>query len=177
MKKILILHGWGGSNDPHWQYWLSKQLPNLGYDVLFPELTNKDYPNLLIWKEELEDILKNYKPNIVILHSLANTLWMHILNSSKINVDTLLMVAPPNPVLDIFELMCFNTTKIPNYFGAKKGLMVASDNDIYFTKDGVEKLAKKMNIPLHILENAGHINSDSGFGEWSWILEWIKNNG
>jgi uncharacterized protein len=25
-KKVLLLHGWGGSNYPHWQSWLAAEL-------------------------------------------------------------------------------------------------------------------------------------------------------
>ena len=29
---------------------------------------------------------------------------------------------------------------------------------------------------MHTLENAGHINADSGFGKWAWILKNIKKD-
>ena len=36
--RILILHGWGGSDFPHWQSWLAAELAKNGYPVYFPEL-------------------------------------------------------------------------------------------------------------------------------------------
>ena len=45
-KKVLILHGWGGSDYPHWQSWSASQLIKENYIVSFPQLPNKDFPNL-----------------------------------------------------------------------------------------------------------------------------------
>ena len=41
--------------------------------------------------------------------------------------------------------------------------------------DELKLLQKNLNIPLKILQDAGHINTDSGFGEWPWILQEVKN--
>ena len=49
MKKVLILHGWGGSSYPHWQAHLAKQLIKKNYTVSFPSLPNKDEPKLDEW--------------------------------------------------------------------------------------------------------------------------------
>jgi serine hydrolase len=35
-------------------------------------------------------------------------------------------------------------------------------------------LQKELGIEMKMLENAGHINSDSGFGEWPWMLEELQ---
>jgi hypothetical protein len=30
-------------------------------------------------------------------------------------------------------------------------------------------MASRYDIPLNVIENAGHINEDSGYGKWEWI--------
>jgi predicted alpha/beta hydrolase family esterase len=41
--------------------------------------------------------------------------------------------------------------------------------------DEATLLADDLGVEMLILQNAGHINSDSGYGEWPWMLEEIKN--
>jgi hypothetical protein len=41
--------------------------------------------------------------------------------------------------------------------------------------DEAKSLQTALNIPMIVLNDAGHINTDSGYGEWPWILEEIKN--
>jgi len=48
-KKVLILHGWGGSPYPHWQAQTAIKLIENNYEVSFPTLPNKDNPNLESW--------------------------------------------------------------------------------------------------------------------------------
>ncbi|MFK5977064.1 MAG: alpha/beta hydrolase [Sulfurovum sp.] len=44
MKKVLILHGWGGSDYPHWQSQLASYIIQNDGCVSFPKLKNKDLP-------------------------------------------------------------------------------------------------------------------------------------
>ncbi len=40
--------------------------------------------------------------------------------------------------------------------------------------DEAKSLKKELNVKMEILENAGHINADSGFGPWPWMLNKLK---
>ena len=37
-----------------------------------------------------------------------------------------------------------------------------------------EQMQQALKVDMEVLEDAGHINADSGFGEWRWMLEKIK---
>ena len=50
-KRVLILHGLSGSSYPHWQAHLAIDLIKDDYTVSFPQLPNKNNPNLQEWKE------------------------------------------------------------------------------------------------------------------------------
>ena len=174
-KRVLLLHGWGGSDFPHWQSWLAGELAKNYGRVNFFEFSNFDFPELNIWKSELKKELDEFKPDIVICHSLANTLWFHICNDGDIDeVEKLFLVAPPSTECNIEELKSFFPVKIPGDIKAKETLLITSTNDPYMTMDEAKNLQKKLNIPMEILEDAGHINADSNFGEWPWILKKIK---
>lgn len=175
-QKILILHGWGGSDFPHWQGWLSGEIAKDYGCVSFLKLSNPDFPNKNEWIEELTEELKNFKPNIVVCHSLANILWFHLCNELKITkVRKLFLVAPPSLECKVEELKSFFPCKIPTNLYAKEALLVASTNDPYMSLDEATLLADSLGVEMVILQNAGHINTDSGYGEWPWMLEEIKN--
>ena len=46
--------------------------------------------------------------------------------------------------------------------------MVASTNDRYLELDRADELAHAWGAALHVIENAGHINVESGHGPWSY---------
>lgn len=175
-QKILILHGWGGSDFPHWQSWLASEIAKDYGCVSFLKLSNSDFPNKKEWIEELTEELKNFKPNIVVCHSLANILWFHLCHELKISqVKKLFLVAPPSLECNVEELKSFFPCKIPTNLYAKDTLLVTSTNDPYMGLDEATLLAKSLGVEMVILQNAGHINTDGGYGEWPWMLEEIKN--
>ena len=49
-KRVLILHGLNGSSYTHWQAHLAMDLIKEDFVVSFPELPNKNSPNLEAWK-------------------------------------------------------------------------------------------------------------------------------
>ena len=176
-KKVLILHGWGGSDFPHWQSWLAGELAKDYGKVSFLKFSDFDFPSFEIWKNELKKELNDFRPDIVVCHSLANTLWFHLCNENTLNkVQKLYLIAPPSMACEIEELKSFFPIHIPTNIYAKECMIVISDNDPYITIDEAKKLQKSLDIEMKILEGAGHINMDSGYGEWPWILECIKED-
>lgn len=174
MKKVLILHGWGGSHEPHWQWWLSQQLPKHGFEVSFPALPNEDFPNLDIWLNFLHKEFERFQPNIVVCHSLANILWFHFVEKFAIKeIEKLMLVAPVRKNCEIKELETFFPYPLPNDLKAKESIMVGSTNDPYLSVEEAIELQSQLNIGLKILENAGHINADSGYGELPCAVDWI----
>lgn len=174
MKKVLILHGWGGSNFPHWQAWTASELIKENFTVSFPQLPKKDTPNLEEWLEALQKEFDHFQPDIVVCHSLANILWFHFVNKFDINIiDKLMLVAPVSQKI-IPELQTFYPYPISSDLKAKEIIMVGSTNDPYMSVDEIMDLQSELNIGLKILDDAGHINADSGYGELSCAVEWIK---
>ncbi len=172
VKKVLILHGWGGSDAPHWQSWLATELVQSGHIVSFAKLSDKDTPSKDVWIRETLEILDEFHPDVVICHSLANILWFHLCEILEFNVKKLLLVAVPRDLSDITELESFFPVNTPTNLYADYALMVASDNDKYMSLNESMQLAFDLGIELKVLKNGGHINADSGFGKWEWVLGW-----
>jgi len=172
--RVLILHGWGGSDFPHWQSHLAMQLIQNNYTVSFPALPNKDNPKLDDWLEYLKVEMEHFKPNIVVCHSLANILWFHYLNRFDIKpIEKLMLVSPVSPNCKIEELKTFFPYQVPESLKAKKIIMASSDNDPYMNIDEVYLLKDILGISLKVIENGGHINTQSGFGKLDCACDWI----
>ncbi len=173
-KKVLILHGWNGSQFPHWQAHLAINLIENNYAVSFPELPNKDYPILSEWLEYLDNEMKHFKPDIVVCHSLANILWFHYVNNYAVDeIEKLMLVAPVSPSCSIPELGTFFPYLVPNDLKATEKIMACSDNDPYLCIDEAYQLHDILGIGLKVLEDAGHINVSSGFGKLDCAYDWI----
>ena len=176
-KKILILAGWGGSDFPHWQSWLAGEIAKEYGKVSFLRFSNFEFPNKDSWKNELIKEVDSFKPDIIICHSLANILWFHICNDIELTeVEKLYIVVPPSLTCDIPELSSFYPCEVPENLYAKETLLITSTDDPYMTQDEAMALQKALHVPMKILDGAGHINADSGFGEWTWMLEEISKN-
>ena len=176
MQKVLLLHGWGGSDDPHWQSYLASQIAKDYGTVSFLRLKDPDSPKKDEWMRQLKESLTDFKPDVVICHSLANILWFHLCNEQidMPEIKKLFLVALPSLKQEIKEVDTFFPIKVPKNLYAHEAILVASTNDPYMSLNEVKELKQRLNIPMKILENAGHINADSGYGKWDWILEQLK---
>ena len=175
-QKVLLIHGWGGSDAPHWQAWLAGEIARNYGCVYFLKFSNVEYPDLQTWSNELLDTLDNFQPDIVICHSLANTLWLHLCNEKKLKtVKELFLVAPPSMHCNIEELQSFFPLLTPKTLYAQNALLISSDNDPYMTLQEAKELQEALKIKMEIIPNGGHINAESGFGAWDWILKQLNS--
>ncbi|WP_419770749.1 MAG: RBBP9/YdeN family alpha/beta hydrolase [Candidatus Marinarcus sp.] len=173
-KRVLILHGWGGSSYPHWQAHLAADLIKENYVVSFPHLPNMDFPNLDEWKAFIKKEVEHFQPNIVVCHSLGNIAWFHIVDELDILLDKLMLVAPVRKNCDLKELTTFFPYREPKNLKSKEVIMAISDNDPYMNFEEAMALQQELNVGMKIMENAGHINAQSGFGKLDCALDWIK---
>jgi len=176
MKKVLILYGWHGSDAPHWQAWLKDELEKDGFKVSFPQLSDNLTPHKDVWMKESLEAFKAIQPDMVITHSMGNSLWFHLCNEKLLHkVEHLLLVAPPRDLSDYEDVKSFFPVKTPEDLYANEVLMVASDNDPYMGLEESKSLSERLGCELKVIHDAGHINSDSGYGPWPWVLEWTRS--
>ncbi|MBA1432764.1 MAG: alpha/beta hydrolase [Epsilonproteobacteria bacterium] len=176
-KKVLLLHGWGGSDYPHWQSWLAGEIAKDYGCVNFLKFSDYDAPKLDVWLRELTLTLKDFKPDIVICHSLANTLWFHACHQNILTqVQKLYLVAPPSLQCSVTELKEFFPMQIPANLFADDVLLITSTNDPYLTQTEAKELQKSLNIKMKVVQNGGHLNAQSGYGTWEWMLREVKSS-
>lgn len=169
MNKILILHGWGGSDTPHWQSELASEIAKNYGTVSFPLLDNCHFPSKNRWVKQVKQILEEFKPNIVVCHSLANTLWFWLCQEELKELDKLIMVSPPSLTTTEMTIKTFFPCEIPQNIYAKEIELIISDNDPWIELDEAENIAKAIGANYQVIKDAGHINADSGYGKWELI--------
>ena len=167
--KVLILHGWGGSDAPHWQAELAAEIAKNYGTVSFPLLDNCHFPSENRWVKQVKVLLEEFKPDTIVCHSLANTLWFWLCKEELPQVKRLFMVSPPSLTTKEATIKTFFPCEMPEELYAKEIQMIVSDNDPYIEVAEAETMAKHYDIPLTIIKNAGHINADSGYGKWELI--------
>ncbi len=172
--KVLILHGWGGSDAPHWQAELAATIAKAYGTVSFPLLDNCHFPTKNRWVKQLKAILKDFKPDTVVCHSLANTLWFWLCQEQDFmqkipEIKRLFMVSPPSLSTEIDTIKTFFPCRLPENLYAKEVQMIVSDNDPYIQVEEAKSMAQQYDIPVTVIQDAGHINADSGYGKWPLI--------
>jgi len=174
MNKVLILHGWGGSDHPHWQSELALEIAKDYGTVSFPLLDNCHFPSKNRWVKQVKQILEEFKPDTVVCHSLANTLWFWLCQEDIETVENLFMVSPPSLNTTESTIKTFFPCDVPEDIHAKNIDMIVSDNDPWVELDEAQEIANILKANYRVIKDAGHINAESGFGKWEFIENLIK---
>ncbi len=168
--KVLILHGWGGSDAPHWQAELAAEIAKNYGTVSFPLLDNCHFPSRNRWIKQVKTILKSFNPDTVVCHSLANTLWFWLCEEEEMQtIKRLFMVSPPSLNTEEKTIKTFFPSPMPKSLYANEIQMIVSDDDPWVKLDEAQKIASHYNTTFTTLHKAGHINADSGYGKWDLI--------
>jgi len=165
--RYLIVPGWQGSPDNHWQSHWQRSLPNSARVEQQDWLT----PQRRDWVQALEQaIAAESSPVILIAHSLGCITvahWAAQASPSLLRrVRGALLVAPadverPNcaPALRNFAPIPLQALPFPSQ-------VVSSDNDPAVSVPRALHLARAWDAEAGLLANAGHINVESGHERW-----------
>lgn len=166
MKQAILLHGTGGSNtDYFWFEDTKKYLEEHGYEAWWPLLPDTNKPKL---QETIEFIEQNMpaidSETIVIGHSSACPLILHLLESHEVTVKQVILVA--GYYVKISE---GSAGMLPESFNWKeiKGrsqefIFINSDNDPWKCDDiQAREAAKQLDAPLIVHFGQGHMGSGS----------------
>ena len=180
--RALILHGWQGSGEGHWQPWLAERLRAGGHHVQFPQMPECDVPCPDRWgavfRSELGRLAaRRDDERIVVAHSLGCVLWLReaaaIAESRR--VDRVALVAPPGPGAEIAELARFYPTgaersAVAAAAGATR--LVCSDDDPYCPGGAARVWGEPLGLHVDLIAGAGHLNVDAGYGPWPEMEAW-----
>ena len=160
MTPIVIIPGWRDSGPGHWQSLWAQRLPGA------VRVQQDDWmsPSRPAWMESIsKTILAQQAPVVVVAHSLGCIATTHLPPEVAAHIQGALLVAPADPerkaaLADFAPVPC---DRLPY-----RNVLVASSDDPYCPIRLAGAYARAWGSELVRLEGAGHINLESGHGEW-----------
>jgi hypothetical protein len=162
--RVLILPGWQNSGPDHWQS---------RWERLYGDqrVEQHDWMRPLRgdWIARLEEvILEGESPVVLVAHSLGclqTAAWAaHSRNTHR--VKAALLVAPPEAERDDLRQMLPGWAPIVRAPLPFPSVLVASTDDPFGSLQHAGALAAQWHSTLHAIGPCGHINADSGLGDW-----------
>ncbi|MFT4190722.1 MAG: alpha/beta hydrolase [Comamonas sp.] len=167
-RNVLLLPGWRNSGADHWQ---SRWQALHGY--IRVEQHDWDRPLRGDWQIQLEEAVLAAPPGPVVLvaHSLGCALVAAWASHSRQahRVQAALLVAPPDTSQDGLRgpLPTWHPlVRQPLPFGPGRSMVLASDDDPYCSPELAQALARDWGAGFALYAGLGHINADSGLGDW-----------
>ncbi|MFL6674502.1 MAG: RBBP9/YdeN family alpha/beta hydrolase [Massilia sp.] len=161
---VLILSGLWNSGPQHWQTHWERKHPE------FKRVPHRDWtsPQCHEWVAELDaEIAACEGAPILVAHSLGCMLvaqWA--MSGSPLKVAGAFLVAPSDVEAPSYPADAAGFTPVPMEKLPFPSVVVASSNDEYVTIERVRAFAAAWGSRLIEIGDAGHINGDSGYGEW-----------
>lgn len=161
---VLILPGWQNSGPAHWQ---SRWEALYGYSRV--QQHDWQRPRSGDWQIQLEEaVLREARPVVLVAHSLGCQLVARWAGHSRHagRVRAALLVAPPDT-----ETLA-NRHVLPGWQPIADGrlpfdsVLVASRDDPFCAPDRARWMAGRWGSAWHDAGALGHINGDSGLGDW-----------
>jgi predicted alpha/beta hydrolase family esterase len=158
--RIIIVPGWRNSSPEHWQSLWAQTLPNVERVEQNDWLT----PKREDWVRTLEAlILSRPEPVIVVAHSLGCITTTHLGAEAAARIRSALLVAPADPER---RAHLADFAPVPYQLLPYRSVLVASSNDPYCPIRLAGAYARAWGSEFVRLQNAGHINVESGYGPW-----------
>lgn len=169
---VLILPGYQGSGETHWQTQWEIHHP----DFKRIEQEDWDHPICAQWVSNVEETVKKAgNPVIIVAHSIGCLVlahWAASLHHSPIKGA--LLVAPPNPNEPVFPSIAEGFEQTPMKAFDFPSIIVASSNDPYARLDYAKNLADAWGSTLINVGEKGHINTTSNLGLWEEGLSYLE---
>ena len=167
--RILIVPGWRNSGPGHWQSLWAEQLPGA------QRVEQDDWlvPHRQEWVARLEQaIVADPSPVVLVAHSLGCVTVAHLPAQAAAQVHGALLVAPADPER---RAQLADFAPVPYAPLPYRSVLVASSNDPFCPIRRAGAYARAWGSELVRLQNAGHINVESGFGAWPLGLALLQS--
>jgi predicted alpha/beta hydrolase family esterase len=160
---VLTLPGYDNSGPGHWQTLWEQAHP----DYRRVQQRSWTEPVCDEWVAALDAaIVAAQQAVVLVAHSLGCLTVAHHARRHERAVRGALLVAPPNADDPAFPPVVQGFRPIPRQPLPFPSVVVASDDDWHMDPDTARGLARAWGSRFVLLEKAGHINADAGFGPW-----------
>ncbi|KKR07049.1 MAG: hypothetical protein UT43_C0037G0003 [Parcubacteria group bacterium GW2011_GWC1_39_29] len=185
MKRVFIIHGWGGNPDEPWLKWLKQQLEAKDYEATNPKMPNTWNPKISEWVNRLnQSVGEPNEDTYFVGHSIGCQAIMRYLEQLPENqkVGGVIFVAGWFNLTDetwdeIYTKKIakewvhgtINFSKIKKH--TDKFLDIASDDDPYVPLSDTELFKNNLGAKIIVVKRMGHIAGDNGVNELPVVLE------
>jgi hypothetical protein len=170
-SKVFLLPGWLDSGPAHWQ---SRWETLHGFERV--QQDDWQWPRRGDWMARLDEILQSCRqPAVLVAHSLGCQLvaaWAaHSRHTAKVRAAFL--VAPPDTERADTPPQLFNWRPIVRQRLPFASLAVLSSDDPFCSLDRGLGMAIDWGSDVREIGARGHINGDSGLGDWPQGIAWL----
>lgn len=175
MTNYLIVPGLGNSGPEHWQTFFE----NSGENFIRIQQQEWDAPNCKDWISTIDQAVSDFKLSSVVLigHSMGCTAIAQWAKKYQKMIKGALLVAPSDLEAPVYSFPATGFTPIPQEKFGFKTIVVASEDDEWVSQDRARFFATNWGSEFISLGKAGHINVDTGYGDWKEGLEILKKLG
>jgi predicted alpha/beta hydrolase family esterase len=159
-RSIVIVPGWRNSGPGHWQSLWAERFAG----VVRVQQDDWVMPSRNAWVASItRTILEQEHPVLVVAHSLGCIATAHLPPRAVKRIHGALLVAPADP--ERRSVLC-DFAPVPYKPFPYRSVLVASSNDPYCPVRLAGAYARAWGSEFVRMQNAGHINIESGHGEW-----------
>jgi len=164
MKRVVIVHCWGGTPDYCWYLWVKQELEAKGFSVEVPAMPKTDEPKLLLWLPKLAETIGLPDEELYLIgHSIGCGTIMRYLEQLPVGrVGGVVLVAGFSDDLGVKELKNFYETPLDfdaiRKKSAKGFINIHSDNDQYVPLVHSSKLKEGLGGEAIVLHNKYHFS-------------------
>ncbi|WP_439830505.1 RBBP9/YdeN family alpha/beta hydrolase [Aeromonas caviae] len=157
MNKILLVPGLHNSGPDHWQSRWHQQFPQWQRMMGLPW----DKPDLTVWSAKLASKLRSRRSRVhLVAHSFGALTAIAAARLQPDKVSSIFIVAPADPArFGIPDEVLAGSIKV-------SAQLIASRNDPWMSFERAEFWSRQWQVPLFDAGEVGHINAQSGHGEW-----------
>ena len=160
---VLVLPGYDSSGPDHWQSLWERAHPE------YRRVQQRSWTEPVCdeWVAALDAAVVAAPPPVVLVaHSLGCLAVAHHAARHGRPVRGALLVATPNADDPAFPPIIMGFRPIPRARLPFPSILVASSDDWYMMPEDAEALARAWGSRFVLLDKAGHVNADAGFGPW-----------
>lgn len=180
-KRMIIVHGWGGSPTNDWIGWATKEFQVKGYEVLTPFMPDTDSSVIEKWLEHLRFVTGAVDENTYFIgHSVGCQTIMRLLETIDTKVGGAIFVAGWFNLTNQDEeerVTAEPWIETPiDYAKVKENLarsvVILSDNDPYVPYGETKRdFETRLGSEVVTIASAGHFTSNDGFSTFQQLVE------
>jgi hypothetical protein len=182
MKRVFIVHGWGGFPEEAWFPWLKQKLEEKGIEAFVPAMPDTEKPQISQWVSFLaEQIGQPDQDTYLVGHSIGVQTILRYLQTINQPIGGILAVAgfytlKDTTYQDASEREIAKPwleTPIDNELVKKNAGQITaifSDDDPYIDLENVEFFKQRLDAKTVVLSGKGHMGQSEGFKEVPEIL-------